>query len=205
LQEQASGARPKKYLERGSDNASQWSLGLDAGFLFLLEDTADLEDAGADVSKIGFPVMVGAGYQLPAEFEAGGLGMANLIVGGKLGYLNNVLKVESTILGVAYESHLKTIPIMAFGRAEAGILYAELGLGLHAWTWDIESGGMDLGDNGLDVGLYLSSGVNLPLSEQLSLRGGLTFMSLSFDVSENEEDAPEGRMFGVTVGASYKL
>jgi hypothetical protein len=145
------------------------------------------------------------GVESICKIEAGGLGTSTVVVGGKIGYLNNVLKVEGTLLGSDYLSHLKTIPVMAFGRAEAGFLYAELGLGLHAWTWDFELGGGDASDNGLDVGLYLSSGVNVPLSEQLSLRGGLTFMSLSFDVSENEDEAPEGRMIGLNLGIGYKL
>ena len=183
---------------------AQWVVGAELGFNYLLEDWSDYDD----VNQVGFPVMLEVGYQLPYETDFGAMGMSTFTVGGKFGFINNIVSFEDSGTGYDYNFKIWTIPVFAYGRAEAGLLYAELGLGLHAWTLDSELesdlfGDRDFGDNGIDVGVYLSGGVNFPLSEQLFLRGGLTFTKLSFDLDAEDESA--GNILGVTVGVSYKL
>lgn len=90
------------------------------------------EDYGGTVNRFALPAMVGAGYCLPFEVEFGSLGKSVFTVGGKAGFINNIVSVEYAILANTIKSTYYTIPAFIFGRADVGFLFFEFGLGIHA-------------------------------------------------------------------------
>ncbi len=180
---------------------AQWVVGADLGLSYLMEDWSDYDD----INQVGFPFFVEVGYELPYEFEFGDMGMSTFTVGGKLGYVNNIVSAEDPDFDYTFK--LSTIPFFLYGRAEAQIFYVELGLGLHAWVLENEFSILgtdyDYGDNGLDTGVYLGGGLSFPLSDAMALRAGLNFTKYTFDFDADDES--DGNTIGVNVGLTYKL
>jgi hypothetical protein len=182
---------------------SQWSVGGSAGLNYLLD--ADAGDLPGDVSRIGFPILLEVGYELGGRSNP-------LVVGGKVGFINDLLGYDYTEdLGfgssVTAEFSSRSIPIFGFARYDLGLLYGELGLGFNAWSYDgsskVESQFLgneeiDLSDIGVGFLLYGSGGVQFALSESLTLLGGPTMTILGL------EDGSD-LFVGVSVGASFGL
>lgn len=202
-------------LVMAATNASaQLSIEAETGIGFILnEDTQYLSDAGWDISKLSIPSYIGVGYKLPTTFDIPSLGESTIIVGGKLGLLTGTKASGSSLSEINgdFNYSWNTIPVYAFGRAEAGRFFTEVGLGFHAWTWkfDADTGNsladamLNISDNGLDLSAYVKTGLLFNLSEKSKLSTGINIHSLGFD-NENTDDN-NILTIGLFVGLSYSL
>jgi hypothetical protein len=182
---------------------AQWSVGGSAGLNYLLD--ADVGDLPGDVNRIGFPVLLEVGYEIGGRSNP-------LVVGGKVGFINNLLGYEYTEnLGfgssATAEFSSRSIPFFGFARYDLGMLYGELGLGLNAWSYEgsskVESQilgnqTIDLADSGVGLLLYGSGGVQFALSESFTLLAGPALTILGLDDGSD-------LYVGASVGASFGL
>lgn len=195
---------------------AQVSVGAVAGLTYTLEDFKDLEELGLDVLQIGVPLLAEVGYKLPVAFNVPGLGAGALTAGAQAGWLHLAsgnLEESESMYGMTvttkFDFSMTTIPMLFFARAEAGLLYVDLGLGFHSWTakasGSVEFDGFketfDESDKGTDFAAYLGAGVKFALSDKLDLRAGGVYYSLGVDGDVEYDTAA----IGAVVGVSYKL
>ncbi len=179
--------------------ASKLSLGLSTGLSITLEDIDD-----DDANLIGLPVMIQVLYRLDPTFDIPTLGEATIDVGLKGGYLH-LFTLESTVLGSDYKASMYTIPVLPYGRVNAGNFFVGIGIGLHLWTSQMTIDGevQDLyGDNGIELCSMIEPGYAFPINDNLTALGSISIFSTSYESGDSEN---ESSILTLNIGIEYSL
>jgi hypothetical protein len=193
---------------------AQLVVGVELGRGYILnEDTKTWKDGGYDVSKSCYPVLLEGAYKLPNSIDVPSLGSTTIMAGLKLGFMNGTKATKSSALG-SFKYHWNTVPIYLFARGESGFLFSDIGFGLHLWSMQFDANTgvpqvdnlMNFEDNGFDLSLYFKSGVKYDITNNITVRGGLSINTFGFDRQSNSVGNDSGIItFGLFAGATYNL
>jgi hypothetical protein len=145
----------------------------------------------------------------PRELKAGTLGVARVEIGAQLS--DTFFAVTALEVGQGDEVQVLTGEIglgyrMPAGQILSGDLALEAQLGVLLSSLDVETS--NFGDFDLGIGVRLSGGAHLRMSEALWATLALDFREVDYDWSDDVvsgDQAARGRGLGVTAGLSLRF
>lgn len=173
---------------------AQLSVEADPGIGFTLNELS-----GADnINRLAVPLMVTTLYELPLEVEMGDMGTTTFAAGLSAGW-SRIYSGDFTVLGTKFDFNYFTIPILLVGEAQWKQFFGRIGLGVHAWTFNLDPG--DLGDdNGIDFASTFAVGYVLPLGDSLEFKPAIQAYTFGYEAESGDESA---NVLGVTLGLNY--
>lgn len=162
--------------------------------------------AGVVLNTLEFDALTSIG---PRELKAGTLGVARVEVGAQL--VDAFFAVMALEMGQGDEVQVLTGEVgvgyrTAAGKILSGDLALEAQLGVLVSSLDVETS--NFGDFDPGIGVRLSAGAQLRVSESLWATLALDFREVDYDWSDDVvsgDQAAQGRGLGVTAGLSFRF
>jgi hypothetical protein len=168
---------------------AQFNIGVSTGLGFIVNDRKPAPESSA-LDNINIPVQFDLGISKSLSAEK----PKTIIYGLRLGYLKRfTMYVNEGLSWDPFSYSWQSASLTIFNRLEAGLLFADIGVGLHAWTMKMHpnTGYPEIDEmyNYYDLGAgftaSIQGGAKFNLSEKLVFRTGLSAQYLFFKFDTN--------------------